>query len=320
MAKKFVLITGCSEGSLGYSMAQIFSEHGFHVFATVRSLAKAGALTGDKNINVLILDITSKDSIADCAQTVEKKTGGALDVLVNNAAWSQWFPLLDVDIDDAKRAYDTNFWSMLVMIQTFAPMLIRAKGTVCNHGSIAGCFPMLWDGKSDPNTYREGLKPKGGLYANQSPRFRRDLGIYGSSKAAVKHMSEVLQYEMGPLGVHVICALIGIVDTPIWDKQEQLALPANSLYKPVQSLIDHVRAAGEGAKPTGRDTATPQATGRAIINHILAGRSGVIWVGGMARRLKFLINWMPAGVVFKMMNKGRGSHSLHKALGGKTTG
>ncbi|KAB5530403.1 putative short-chain dehydrogenase/reductase [Coniochaeta sp. 2T2.1] len=289
MAKKTVLITGCSEGSLGYAMAQIFSERGFHVFATVRTLAKAGALTKDNNINVLILDITSKDSIVDCAQIVDKKTGGALDVLVNNAAYSQWFPLLDVDIDEAKRDFDTNFWSMLIMIQTFTPMLIRAKGTICNHGSIAGCFPMLWD------------------------------GIYGSSKAAVKHMSEVLRYELEPLGVHVICALIGIVDTPMWDKQEQLALPANSIYKPVQTLIDHVRAAGEGAKPTGRDTATPEATGRAIIDHIQAGRSAVVWVGGMARRLKFLINWLPVRVVFKMMNKGRGAYVLGRAFGGNTT-
>lgn len=150
MAKKSVLITGCSEGSLGYAMARTFSEHGFHVFATVRSLAKAGALVNDDGIEVLILDITSKDSIDDCVRVVEEKTGGLLNVLVNNAAYSQWFPLLDVDLDEARRAFDTNFWSMLAMSQIFAPMLIRAKGTICNHGSIAGCFPMLWDGKLVP--------------------------------------------------------------------------------------------------------------------------------------------------------------------------
>lgn len=155
--QKSVLITGCTEGSLGHAMARIFSEHGFLVFATVRGdVAKAGSLGSDQHqhqqhggtIEVLLLDVTSKDSIAACAQAVERRTGGTLDVLVNNAAYSQWFPLLDVDLDEARRAFETNFWGMLQMIQTCAPMLIRARGIICNHGSIAGCFPMLWDGIS----------------------------------------------------------------------------------------------------------------------------------------------------------------------------
>jgi NAD(P)-dependent dehydrogenase (short-subunit alcohol dehydrogenase family) len=151
MARKSVLITGCSDGSLGYAMAKIFSEHGFLVFATVRDVAKAGSLTQDKNIEVVVLDVTSRESINSCAQTVQQKTGGTLDVLVNNAALSTWFPLLDVDVDEARRAFETNLWSTLIITQTFIPMLVRAKGTVCNHGSIAGCFPMLWDGMLNSN-------------------------------------------------------------------------------------------------------------------------------------------------------------------------
>jgi short-subunit dehydrogenase len=126
-------------------------------------------------------------------------------------------------------------------------------------------------------------------------------------------MSEVLRYELEPLGVRVLCALIGIVDTPMWDKQKPLALPANSLYRPVQGIIDQVRSAEKGAKPTGRDSATPEATGRAIIRHILQGRTGFVWVGGMAGRLKFLINWLPPSVVFKIMNKSRGLEALRNA-------
>lgn len=139
-------------------------------------------------------------------------------------------------------------------------------------------------------------------------------GIYGSSKAAVEHMTQVLGYELEPLGVRVLCALIGIVDTPMWEKQSQLALPPNSVYRPVQQVIDQVRAADKGVKPTGRNSATPEATARAIIRHILKGRSGLVWVGGMAKRLKWLIKLFPVSMVFRLMNKGRGIDALKGSL------
>ena len=93
-------------------MAKIFHERGFYVFATVA-----------------------------------KRTGGTLDVLINNAGVEFVSPLLDVDIAEAKRLYDVNVRGPLAMVQAFSPLLIEAKGIVSNHSSIDAVLSMVWAGK-----------------------------------------------------------------------------------------------------------------------------------------------------------------------------
>lgn len=146
MDKKTVLITGCSEGGIGAAMARAFHDQGYHVFATLRKTAKAGSLAQLNNIDILELEVTSEVSIKECAQEVEKRTGGTLDVLVNNAGADFVIPLLDTSIDEAKKLYDLNVWSILAMTQAFASLLVGAKGTICNIGSVAAIVPLPWSG------------------------------------------------------------------------------------------------------------------------------------------------------------------------------
>lgn len=146
MPEKTVLITGCSQGGLGASLAMAFRAKGFYVFATVRSVSKAGHLADKEGIEVLELEVTSLESIQRCAKAVEKRTGGSLDVLVNNAGASHVLPLLDTPIDEAKRLYDTNVWSVFAMTQAFAPMLVKAKGALCNISSVSALMPFAMGG------------------------------------------------------------------------------------------------------------------------------------------------------------------------------
>jgi NAD(P)-dependent dehydrogenase (short-subunit alcohol dehydrogenase family) len=147
MSAKTVLITGCSRGGIGAALAMSFRAKGFHVFATVRDMAKAGPLVDIEGIEILELELTSEESIGICAKAVEKHTGGVLDVLINNAGVDYCRPLLDTPIDDAKKIYDVNVWALLAMSQAFTPMLIKSKGVICNISSIAGKFTFAWGGK-----------------------------------------------------------------------------------------------------------------------------------------------------------------------------
>lgn len=147
MAKKTVLITGCSHGGLGSHLAEAFLARGFHVLATLRNTAKAGPLAGREGVDVLELDVTSAESIEACARAVGKITGGALDVLVNCAGADYTLPLLDTPLDEAKRLYDLNCWAPLAVMQAFAPMLIRAKGAICNVSSVSSVCNFAWAGK-----------------------------------------------------------------------------------------------------------------------------------------------------------------------------
>ncbi|KAK9236561.1 hypothetical protein V1525DRAFT_345839, partial [Lipomyces kononenkoae] len=89
-------------------------------------------------VETLELEVTPTESIEQAAQAVAKRTGETLDVLVNNAGADFVMPLLDVTLDEAKKLYDVNVWSMLATTKAFAPMLIKAKGM---HGSAwAGVY------------------------------------------------------------------------------------------------------------------------------------------------------------------------------------
>jgi len=146
--KKTVLITGCSTGGIGWAMAKNFHERGFHVFATARDPSTAADLSALSHVELLELDVTLPQTIAQCAATVAKRTGGKLDVLVNNAGVEFMSPLLDVDLPAAKQLYDVNVWGPLAMVQAFAPLLIAAKGVVANQSSIDAVLSMVWAGTS----------------------------------------------------------------------------------------------------------------------------------------------------------------------------
>lgn len=149
MAKKTVLVTGCSEGGLGCALAHAFADKGFHVFATVRDRSKATSLASrSDDIDILLMEVTSPDSVASCVAHVRRETGGRLDVLVNNAGFGFIMPLLDTSIDEAKRLFDVNVWGMLAVTQAFAPLIIEAKGAVLNVSSLAGAVQMAWQGTS----------------------------------------------------------------------------------------------------------------------------------------------------------------------------
>jgi NAD(P)-dependent dehydrogenase (short-subunit alcohol dehydrogenase family) len=151
MREKTVLITGCSQGGIGASLVKAFHSRGYHVFATLRDKSKADPffLQSD-DISVVDLEITSAESIKACVDYVADRTGGKLDVLVNNAGMGLCGPLLDTDIDEAKKVYDLNVWGVLAVTQAFAPMLVKAKGAVCNISSVAACFTFAWSGMSSP--------------------------------------------------------------------------------------------------------------------------------------------------------------------------
>lgn len=84
MSQKAVLITGCSLGGIGHSLALEWHQKGARVFATARRLEAMSSLSS-AGIETLAMDVTSLESLKTAKEEVEKRSGGTLDVLVNNA-------------------------------------------------------------------------------------------------------------------------------------------------------------------------------------------------------------------------------------------
>lgn len=135
---KSVLITGCSEGSIGFSLATEFQARGLHVIATARSLDKMAALGKLPNVTLVSLDVCSQASLDAAVATVSATTGGRLDYLVNNSGSQYVMPLVDVDMQKAKDMFDVNVWGVVATVKAFAPLLIATKGCIVNNASIAG--------------------------------------------------------------------------------------------------------------------------------------------------------------------------------------
>src|SRR5271170_2446868 len=89
-APKSVLITGCSEGGIGHTLALEWKARGYRVFATARSL-RAMTTLQEAGIECFEMDVTDVDTMKAVKDQVAEKTGGKLDILVNNAG--QGFPL-----------------------------------------------------------------------------------------------------------------------------------------------------------------------------------------------------------------------------------
>lgn len=150
-----ILITGCSSG-IGAALAREFHRLGHTVYATARRPESLASLQ-QTGLRTLTLDVNDDASIA-AAMDVMRSEQGRLDVLVNNAGFSQVGAVLDLQRNDLRRQYETN---------VIAPIAVtRAAGAViANIGSIVDLFTTPF------------------------------AGAYWSSKAALHALSDALRME-----------------------------------------------------------------------------------------------------------------------------
>lgn len=282
---KVVLITGCSDGGIGGTLATQLAEQGHFVFATARNPAKVPPRLQDlDNVHILQLDVTDEASITAAATAVTKH-GKGLDVLVNNAGLGYASPLLDVDIARAKSVHDAMVWGPLRMVHAFSDLLIASKGRIVNIGDACGHVYTPWIG-----TFY--------IYLPLRPRRTNKthhLGTYSSAKAALHILSETLRLEMSPLGVHVGCIMTGTVATKLHANEPPLSLPETSLYSGIAGTIGRW-ARGE-AGPAGGSvdeyvaSIIPDVVGR------LTRKRGVVWRGANVGAVWFAATWLPTYIV-----------------------
>lgn len=253
MPQKTVLITGCSEGGIGASLAAEFQLRGFRVFATARSLAKMKALA-DKGIETITMDVTSDASVEAAAREVEAATGGPLDYLVNNAGIHHFMPFADSRMDDFRRVINTNLLGAFAVTHACLPMLIRARGVVVNIGSVQEIYCVPYQ------------------------------AAYNASKAALHALSHTLRVELEPFGVRFVTVVAGGVKTKIYENAPS-KMPENSLYAPLASKIENREFIQRISKVEVDDFA------REVVNDLMKPRLAVtIWKGGMST-LAWILTW-----------------------------
>ena len=192
--EKIALVTGSSSG-IGYETSLSLAREGYFTYATMRDLKKADEIkkiAENENLplKVIELDVDNEDSTENAIRSIidEKQR---IDVLVNNAGWGIWGTAEDVSLEEFREQFETNFFSIIRMIQKVAPVM-RKQGTgdIVNISSIAGRigFPVS--------------------------------AAYISSKFALEGLSESIRYELGQFGVNVIIIEPGVIKTNFFDSMK----------------------------------------------------------------------------------------------------
>lgn len=210
MADRVALVTGAARGQ-GAAIAARLLEDGFRVAAcdllADELAATVAALDTDRAVAVA-LDVTSVDQWTHAVRTVVDRFG-ALTTLVNNAGVLHRASLADETPAGFEGSWRVNCLGPFLGIQAALAHLRDADGAAivntCSTGAVRP-FP--------------------------------HHAAYGSSKWALRGLTQVAAVELAPSGIRVNSVFPGPVETPMLDADTQSRLTATALMgrigKPVE--------------------------------------------------------------------------------------
>ncbi|TCS73194.1 hypothetical protein EDD64_11973 [Effusibacillus lacus] len=194
-----MLITGASSG-IGWETALAFAARGARLAIAARSESKLEELAGRISKEggeclAVPVDVTDSESVKSMTRKVLEHYG-RVDVLVNNAGFGVFAPVLEADMSDMKEMMEVNYFGLVRCIQAVVPHMLRQKmGHVVNVASMAGFVA--------------------------APTH----GGYSATKFAVIGLSEALREEIRDHGIKVTTVNPGPIDTPFFEKADLNSIP-----------------------------------------------------------------------------------------------
>jgi len=183
---KVALVTGAARG-IGLAVARRFLDDGWRVaLLDVLGEALRDAVAGlDRADDTLALtaDVADPDAVLFSVQRALERFG-RIDALVNNAGIAVFKPMLEVTHEEWQRVLAVNLTGPFLMTQAVAPIMReQGAGAIVNVTSISGLRA---------STLRV---------------------AYGTSKAALAHLTRQQAVELAQYGIRVNAVAPGPVDT-----------------------------------------------------------------------------------------------------------
>ncbi|MDC0883798.1 SDR family oxidoreductase [Nitrosopumilus sp.] len=211
--EKVALVTGSSSG-IGLETVLALARDGYETFASMRDVCKGAELEyaakkENLKIKIIELDVDKEESIISVIKKISTEYG-RLDVLVNNAGYGQFGCTEDISLNDFRKQFETNFFSIVRIIQEVSPIMRKQKsGIIVNMSSVVG---------------------KIGLPGSSA---------YISAKFALEGFSECLRYELGQFGIKVTLIEPGVIKTNFFNAMKVPESKTDVKYK---ELTDHILA------------------------------------------------------------------------------
>jgi NAD(P)-dependent dehydrogenase (short-subunit alcohol dehydrogenase family) len=209
---KKIIVTAAAQG-IGRATALAFEKEGAKVIATDINLEKLEELKKDSpNIEIQLLDATSKQAVENFAETIEE-----VDILFHAVGFVHNGTIMDCSTDDFFNSININVYSAYLMSSSLLPkMLEKKKGNIIIVSSAASNV------KGAPNRF-----------------------IYGTTKAALNGFVKALAADYVKDGIRCNAILPGTVETPSWNARVNMA------DDPIQARKDFIarQAMGRLAQP-----------------------------------------------------------------------
>ena len=184
--KQVAVVTGAARG-IGLAITRKFLASGdavalLDIDATTLATTTANLAAPDEVLSI-VCDVSQPAEVQAAIAQVDRRFG-RLDALVNNAGIAVFKPILETTVEDWTRVLATNLTGPFLCTQACAPLMLRSGGgSVVNIASISGVRA---------STLRV---------------------AYGTSKAALIHLTKQQAVELGNAGIRVNCVAPGPVET-----------------------------------------------------------------------------------------------------------
>jgi NAD(P)-dependent dehydrogenase (short-subunit alcohol dehydrogenase family) len=255
--KPVVLITGASSG-IGKDFALRLLKDGYAVYGAARRVDRMNDIVEAGGI-ALAMDVTDEVSMVTGVNRIIREHG-RIDVLINNAGYGQYGALEDVQIEDARRQFETNLFGLARLTQLCLPhMRARKAGKIFNISSVGGKL----------------ATPLGGWYH--------------ASKFALEGYSDALRVELRAFGIDVIVIEPGAVKSE-WSgiaAQEAERISGQGAYAGIAAKLTQLQAKQRNEPP-------PSVISDLIVKALRARTPKTRYHGGMlAGPMLFLRRYLP---------------------------
>jgi short-subunit dehydrogenase len=137
--KQVIFITGATSG-IGLVTVHRAVEQGARVFMTARNEDELLRIQDEMRH----MGYETAFSVADVAEMQQLQvaveqclhTFGKIDTFINNAGIGLFAKVMDTNLDEAKRLFDTNFWGVVNGCKVAVPVMREGGGVIINIGSF----------------------------------------------------------------------------------------------------------------------------------------------------------------------------------------
>lgn len=173
MQKKRFLITGGSQG-IGAAIVERARSEGHEVVFTGRDTTRIEEVASRTGAHGIAADVSRPEDNARTVEFCEERIGG-IDILINNAGYAYRGEIGEIDMDAMRRMFEVNVFGLVDITNRVVPqMKAQGEGDIVNIASTSG------------------MKGNAGGTA------------YGSSKWAVRGISQSWQAELRPHSIRVL--------------------------------------------------------------------------------------------------------------------